>query len=139
MVLAASAATAYTLIDQIPSLIATDIAFATEQIVQNNNISTLQFKIQTIQYHDDTSGGYAPYPNIELSSGDFAVENMEGAAAAVTLSNLNDSTFLYGSSASGNISTSGKLTSTNGPSQVAGLLVNSDAEITNELICEKWT
>jgi hypothetical protein len=54
---------------------------------------------------------------------------MEGAAAAVTLSNLNDSTFLYGSSASGNISTSGKLTSTNGLSKVAELLDNSDTEI----------
>ena len=54
---------------------------------------------------------------------------MEGAAAAVTLSNLNDSTFLYGSFASGNISTSGKLTSTNGLSKVAELLDNSDTEI----------
>ena len=90
--MATSAATAYTLIVQIPSLIVTDIAFAIGQIVQNNNISTLPFKIQTIQYHDDTSGGYASYPNIRFSSGDFAVENMEGAAAAVNLSNLNDST-----------------------------------------------
>jgi hypothetical protein len=62
---------------------------------------------------------------------------MEGAAATVTLSNLNDSTFLNGSSASGNISISGKRTSINGPFQVAGLLVNSDTEITIELVVKK--
>ena len=51
---------------------------------------------------------------------------------AVYLGSSDASTFLYGLSSSGNISTTGTITSTVGTSQVSSLLVNNNMEITND-------
>ena len=50
---------------------------------------------------------------------------------SVYLASSEPSTFLYGISATGNISTAGTLTSTSGTSQVSSLLVNNNFEVTN--------
>lgn len=50
---------------------------------------------------------------------------------SVYLASSEASTFLYGISATGNISTAGTLTSTSGTSQVSSLLVNNNFEVTN--------
>ena len=88
----------------------------------NSDVNTLQSDVSALQVKTtDQSWG-------SLSGTTFSTKVNVGG---VTLNTGSASTFNNGLSASGNISTTGVLTSTSGTSQTSSLLVNNNFEVTN--------
>jgi peptidoglycan hydrolase CwlO-like protein len=95
----------------------------------NGDVNNLDNRIDDLEVKtDDQSWGTLTGTTF---SRQVHISNTAGVGDAVYLNSSGASTFLYGLSATGNISTAGTLTSTAGTSQMDSLLVNNNLEITN--------
>jgi archaellum component FlaC len=95
----------------------------------NGDVNALDNRVDDLEVKtDDQSWGTLTGTTF---SRQVHISNTAGAGDAVYLNSSGASTFLYGLSATGNISTAGTLTSTAGTSQMDSLLVNNNLEITN--------
>lgn len=95
-----------------------------EMTTAQGQIAVLQTKTTDISYGALTGTTFAR--RVYITNTGLGV-----GTDSVYLASSEASTFLYGISATGNISTAGTLTSTSGTSQVSSLLVNNNFEVTN--------